>query len=107
MNSKKSNNSDNLVNEDSLDETGHEIVRISDNDLAQKFINNNFNALNNPDAVFTDIDDLRHREVEAGSEIQEINDQLRQRTMDELQDKDLALKTLLEEDYQKKRLLRY
>lgn len=100
MSDKKRN--DNEIIEDSLDQTAHEVVELSDDDLANRFIFNNEDALENNEAVLTNIDELAHESEIQVQEIQNIDHELFLRTQQEVSNKNIVLNRLLEEDYRKK-----
>lgn len=99
--SDKKRNDDEII-EDSLDQTAHEVVELSDDDLANRFIFNNTDALKNNDAVLTNIDELAHESEIQVQEVQEIDHELRLRTQQEIASQNIVLNNLLEEDYRKK-----
>lgn len=103
MNQKPAKLSDNLIDEDSLAQTGHEVVLVDDHQLAQKFFQNNQDALVNSQAVFTNIDALSPQQILVANEIEDINAELRATTLKDVSSQEIALKNLLEEDYQKKK----
>lgn len=101
MNDKNKKIDNDQILEDSLDKTIHEVAHVSDLELAHQFLYHNNDAIHNPNAVFTNIDSVKEKELEVEG-LDQIDESLRIKTLKDVKLKKINFKQLLAEDYRKK-----